>query len=135
VIEHEGIFYLELEDALDVYAELFEMSPLEARDHLRSQTGLEGALDRPLNYTYYAPDADIALLAAVLVHGIAETQPFLDGNKRTAYFACLNFLDANGYALDASQGQVAEWIEQLSDRSLDAEGLVERLRMILTDEA
>jgi prophage maintenance system killer protein len=28
----------------------------------------------------------------VLAHGIAETQPFVDGNKRTALVAMLTFL-------------------------------------------
>jgi len=37
----------------------------------------------------------------VLAHGIAESQPFLDGNKRLALVAMLTFLKANGYRIDA----------------------------------
>jgi prophage maintenance system killer protein len=36
--------------------------------------------------------------AALLAHGIAEAQSFFDGNRRTAYFATLTFLEENGYA-------------------------------------
>jgi hypothetical protein len=43
-----------------------------------------------------------ALPAAVLAHGIAEGQPFLDGNKRLALVAMLTFLEINGYRVDAT---------------------------------
>lgn len=33
---------------------------------------------------------------AVLLHGLASTQGFMDGNKRTAWVACLTFLEYNG---------------------------------------
>jgi len=48
-------------------------------------------------------DADIARQAAVLAHGIAETQPFIEGNKRTALACLALFLDLNGYTVTASQ--------------------------------
>ncbi len=37
--------------------------------------------------------ADLALQAAVLAHGIAEAQPFLDGNKRRALVALVTCLE------------------------------------------
>jgi prophage maintenance system killer protein len=35
--------------------------------------------------------------AALLAHGIARAQAFFDGNRRTAYFVALAFLNDNGY--------------------------------------
>lgn len=96
MIEHEGVLYLELEDVLGVYTIIFKCSLQEAADQLRSPDGLESALARPSMYAYYR-GADLALQAAVLAHGIAEGQHFIEGNKRTAYLACLSFLDENGY--------------------------------------
>ncbi len=131
MIEYEGIFYLELEDALSIYGAIFGWSAAAATDRLRNRTGLESALDRPQNYAYYH-GADIALQAAVLAHGIAENQPFIDGNKRTAYLATIAFLGANGYVLAAPQAEVAYWIEELS-AGLSAETLAERLRDVLRE--
>ena len=37
-------------------------------------------------------------MAAYAFH-VAENQPFLDGNKRTALVACLVFLDINGFVI------------------------------------
>jgi prophage maintenance system killer protein len=44
--------------------------------------------------------ADVPLPAAVLAHGIAESQVVVDGNKRTALIALLTFVDINGWMLD-----------------------------------
>jgi death on curing protein len=70
-------------------------------------------LGRPQSYAHYE-DADLALQATVLAHGIAETQPFLDGNKRTALIAMLTFLEINGLRLEASDREMAEWIIRFS---------------------
>jgi len=38
-------------------------------------------------------------MAAAYAFHIAENQPFLDGNKRTALVTCLVFLDINGFEI------------------------------------
>lgn len=43
--------------------------------------------------------ADLFEMAAAYAFHIAENQPFLDGNKRTALVACLVFLDINGFEI------------------------------------
>ncbi len=86
-----GLLYLEIEDVLVLYGAVFSCTEQEAADQLRSHEGLESALSRPLMYAHYQA-ADLALQAAVLAHGIAEGQPFIEGNKRTAALACITFL-------------------------------------------
>jgi death-on-curing protein len=51
--------------------------------------------------------------AAVLAHGIAESQTFIDGNKRLALVAMLTFLEINGYRVEASDPELAAWILSL----------------------
>jgi death on curing protein len=65
--------------------------------------------------------------AAVLASGIAETQPFVEGNKRASLAAMLTFIAINGYELSATQAQLADWIIRLS-ANLDDEGLASRIR-------
>ena len=122
--------YLEFEDALEIYAAIIGGSYVQASDHLRSREALAGALARPANYARYQ-DADLALQAAVLAHGIAETQPFVDGNKRTALVAMLTFLELNGFTVEATDRELADWIIGYSDRvepATVAKALRERLR-------
>ena len=58
----------------------------------------------------------LTLQAAVLAHGIAESQVFIDGNKRRALIAFLTFLDINGWVVDADDLALASWILDLSQR-------------------
>jgi death-on-curing protein len=123
--------YLILEDALEIYAAVIDATATQAADHLRSRDALEGALARPAHYAHYQ-QADLALQAAVLAPGIAETQPFIDGNKRTALVAMLTFLEINGYDVRASDPELAGWIISLS-RGTTPEELAETLRERLSD--
>lgn len=65
--------------------------------------------------------------AAVLAHGIAEGQSFLDGNKRAALIAMLTFLEVNGIRIDAPDPELADWIISLS-AGATPEDLASRVR-------
>jgi len=124
------LLYLELDDVLGIYADIFGLTDLAARDRIRYEPGLRGALSRPQNYAHYQK-ADIALQAAVLAHGIAEGQHFLEGNKRTALVVLRTFLSINGYDVAASQEERAEGIISLSEGAT-IDGLAVRIRAALT---
>jgi prophage maintenance system killer protein len=74
------LIHLTLENALELYTAISDGTTEQAAGLLRSRSALEGALARPATYAHYQ-HADLALQAAVLSHGIAESQAFLDGNK------------------------------------------------------
>ncbi len=122
----DGFAYLSLADALEIYAAIFSLTAEQAADHLRSQEALEGALARPASYAHYE-QVDLALQAAVLAHGIAETQSFVDGNKRTALIAMLTSLELNGYQLSATDPELAAWMISFSSGSTP-EDVAEQLR-------
>ncbi len=107
--EHDEPVYLALEDALEIFAAIVGGTAAQAADQLRSRDALEGALGRPQSYAHYE-HADLALQAAVLAHGIAETQPVIDGNKRLALVAMLTFLELNGFKVKATDPELADWI-------------------------
>lgn len=128
-----AFLYLDADDVVALYADIFNCTVDEAGDQLRSRSGLEGAVARPRTHAAYGA-ADVALQAAVLAHGIAESQVFVDGNKRTALIALLTFLDINGWMLDADDVALASWILDLSE-GLTAEDLAQRLRGVLAPSA
>lgn len=74
---------------------------------------MQGALGRPRTSAYYE-QVDLALQTAVLAHGIAETQAFVDDNKRTALVAMLTFLELNGRRVQATDRELADWIISFS---------------------
>lgn len=106
-----------------------ECSEVTAHDLLRSRDGLEGAIGRLQAHIDYS-DADLATLAAVLAHGIAEGQHFLDGNKRTAFAATIGLLALNGYDLNAPDEALAQWIIDLS-AGLTVADLADHMRKCL----
>jgi death-on-curing protein len=65
------------------------------QDGLRNEHGLESALAQPQNVHAYGK-GDLADMAAAYAYHIAENQPFIDGNKRTAILTALYFLEMNG---------------------------------------
>jgi hypothetical protein len=87
----ESLVYLDVDDALEVFGAIIGGTATQAADQLRDRAALAGALARSINYAQYE-SADLALQAATLAHGIAETQPFIDGNKRAALVVMLTFL-------------------------------------------
>ena len=107
------LIYLTLEDTLELYAAIIDGTTEQAAALLRSRSALGGALARPATYAHYQ-NADLALQAAVLAHGIAESQALLDGNKRLALVAMLTVLEANGYRVEATDPELAGWIIDLS---------------------
>ena len=116
-------------EALRCYAEVFGCSQQEAADQLRSRDALEGALARPRWYAQYG-EADLAHQAALLAHGIAETQPFIEGNKRTALAVLRAFLLVNGYQVTASQSERMSWMIRLS-AGASVEELADQIRACL----
>lgn len=105
--------YLDFADALELYAAVIGGTTEQAANRLRDRPGLESALGRPRNYALYE-DADLALQAAALAHGIDESQAFIDANKRLALVAMFTFLEVNGLHVEASDPALAAWILGLS---------------------
>jgi death-on-curing protein len=120
------LVYLTLEDAPELSAAITDSTFEHATAVLRARPTPESALARPAAYAHYE-GADIALQAAVLAHGIAEGQAFLDGNKRLALVAMLTFLEANGYRADATDPELVAWIAALN-RDLEPEQLADQIR-------
>ncbi|HEU0076591.1 MAG TPA: type II toxin-antitoxin system death-on-curing family toxin [Longimicrobiaceae bacterium] len=61
------------------------------------------ALARPRHRFAYAPDADLADLAAAYLFGLVKNDGYLDGNKRVGFAAAATFLVLNGLRLTASE--------------------------------
>lgn len=83
-------------------------------ERVRDAGLLASAMARPQNTFAYEDSVLLARLAAEYAFGIARNHPFVDGNKRTAFVACLLFLRLNGKDIDASQEEKYETFMQLA---------------------
>ncbi len=119
--------YLDVEDALEAYAEAVEVSVAQAMESLLDRGGLESALARPQHAAVYE-EADTIRQAATLFWGIAATQAFRDGNKRTAVVMLRAFLNLNGYDFELAEGDLYDLAMGVADSTLTVEAVETRLR-------
>lgn len=82
---------------------------------LRDLGLLESAVGRPQS-TFDGADLypDIFMKGAALVHSLLMNHQFVDGNKRTAMFSAMTFLELNKFEFVAEQKEIVEaalWIE------------------------
>lgn len=82
---------------------------------LRSEALLESAVQRAQAAAWYG-GADLAEQAAVLALGISQNQPFLDGNKRTALYSLLLFVELNGMRYGGDRYEIADQLIAIAER-------------------
>lgn len=95
---------------------------------LRDAALLESALARPENQYAYG-ETDTFQLAASYAEAISRNHAFVDGNKRTAFYVAVDFLEQNGFQLEAAKGvEHAEMMEQLGQGKITRDQAAAHLR-------
>ena len=87
------VVFLSRDEALAIHSTLLER--FGGPSGIRDLGLLESALYRPRTGHY----KDLAEMAAALFESLIMNHPFVDGNKRVAFFATDVFLRMNGYKL------------------------------------
>jgi death-on-curing protein len=95
---------------------------------VRDIATLESALARPQQLQAYGDQPNIATLAAAYDFGVARSQAFIDGNKRTSYVVTAAFLLLNGYDLTADEMSRLQIWERLGEGALSEEEFAGWLR-------
>ena len=88
---------------------------------IEEENALEAALAQPLNKAAYG-EPDLFELAAAYLFGIARNHPFADGNKRTAFVAAYVILRLHGYRVEATQGEIIEFVLSAASGDIDEAG-------------
>jgi death-on-curing protein len=119
----EAIVYPPLEAILEAHARLLER--YGGAGGVRDPGGVEAVLARGEQLRAYADEEpSIFALAAATAYAFAHIHhPFVDGNKRVAFYAAFATLRMNGWVLDAAEGEAAKIFEQVSAGDLDEAAL------------
>ena len=91
--------YLTLADVLEMHRQLIDR--FGGPHGIREIGALESAVLRP-QMGYYD---DLIAEAAALMESLAMNHPFVDGNKRIAFFAADTFLRINGQWIDCDNAE------------------------------
>ena len=90
---------------------------------------LNAAVMQPRNVWYHA-QGDLFDVAAAYAFHLAESQAFLDGNKRTGMAAALVFLAGNGVTVPEATTELYTAMIAIADRRLSKAGLAGLLRRL-----
>ena len=103
--------FLTLEELLVIHQHLID--EFGGSHGLREQNALEAAAMRPQTGYY----KNIFEEAAALMESLAMNHPFIDGNKRMAFFAADTFLRMNGYYIDCDDQEAYDYFISLFESS------------------
>jgi death-on-curing protein len=118
--------FLTVDEVLAIHAELIRQ--FGGPEGLRDPGLLESALFRPRTGYY----ADLAEMAAALFESLLMNHPFLDGNKRVAFFATDVFLRLNGFRFQVDPDEAHQFlIGLLEGRQCDYAHLLPWIRRVV----
>lgn len=103
-MQNKAVAFLSRDETLEIHRALLER--FGGPEGVRDPGLLESALHRP-GTGYYK---DLAEMAAALFESLIMNHPFVDGNKRVAFFATDVFLRLNGYKLKVDAKNAHEFL-------------------------
>lgn len=99
--------YLSVDDIQEIHKYL--INEFGGIHGLRDKNALDSAVMRPQTGYY----KDIFEEAAALMESLANNHPFIDGNKRIAFFATDIFLRLNGYYIECDNETAYQYFMEL----------------------
>ena len=114
--------WLTLDQVVRIHDIVLDLTP-GARG-VRERTLVASALQHPLTKIFgQEMFPGVPLKAAVLMEGLIQSHPFVDGNKRTAVVAACTVLELNGCRLDAPQDEVEGMAIRVATHAIGRDGL------------
>lgn len=119
--------FIGLDEVLAIHDRMLEIGGGRGRIH--DFTLLHSAVERPKaqfggKYLY----ASVWLMAAAFLQSFVKNHPFEDGNKRTAYFSTMRFLQKNSYDLVAKHDQIITFVVKVDTKNLNLETIASWLK-------
>ena len=123
----ESVLFLSLDEVLAIHERVIDA--YGGAEGVRDLGLLESALYRPQSGYY----EDLVTMAAALFESLLMNHPFVDGNKRVAFFATDVFLRLNGWRIEVEANEAhALLIDLLRTGQCDLGHLAEWIRASVT---
>ncbi|MEO7309373.1 MAG: type II toxin-antitoxin system death-on-curing family toxin [Chitinophagaceae bacterium] len=92
---------------------------------IRDEGYLQSAIERPFS-TFGGEDLYTTPFhkAAAILESILKNHPFIDGNKRTGFYACGSILKSYNWVLVASNKQAYDFVIQVASTHMDFDDIV-----------
>lgn len=114
--------YISMDVVLEIHRR--QIKEFGGAEGLRNKESLDAAIEAP-KATFDGVDLypTVFLKAAVYAYHIAESQAFVDGNKRTALDVALTFLAINGYYIADESMELYEAMIAIAEKRMIKEDL------------
>ena len=120
------IQFLSVDEVLEIHRALIDR--FGGADGVRDKGLLESALYRPQTGYY----EDVVEMAAAMFESLINNHPFIDGNKRVAFFSTDVFLRLNGYKILVNSRSAYDFLMELfASNSCDLEHLGPWIRSLI----
>ena len=124
------LIHLSKDQALIIHKAVLEKDG--GSDGIREMNLLESALAAPRATFGGQPImTDPVEVAAAYLYYLCNNHPFVDGNKRVAFTACLLFLDLNGIEAQPDGPEWEQLVLDIAASVIDRPATTERLRALL----
>lgn len=121
--------FLDIDDVLDLHAD--QIDEFGGIHGIRDQGLLESAVMTPqATFGGEYLHRDLFEMAAAYAFHIAENQPFLDGNKRTALASALVFLRLNGHSILDPNRKLHDILINIANHATDKSDLADLFRSL-----
>ena len=125
-LQNNVVQFLSVDEVLEIHTAL--IARFGGADGLRDKGLLESALYRPQSGYY----VDLAEMAAAMFESLMNNHPFIDGNKRVAFFSSDVFLRLNGYKIAVEPKIAYDFLMELfASNTCDLEHLGPWMRSII----
>jgi death on curing protein len=116
-----------IEDILQVHQ--FSIDKFGGGNGIRDTGSLESAIARPFQ-TFGGEDLYPTIFekAAALGESLIVNHPFIDGNKRTGFFAMISLIEDDGHFLKSTQNEAYDFTIKISTGEIRFEEMVEWLK-------
>jgi death-on-curing protein len=122
VTDADPLLFLSVDEVLELHSHQLHL--FGGSDGLRDPAALDSAVATPAaSFGGQFLHSNLFHMAAAYAFHIAQNQPFLDGNKRTALNAALVFLDINGWLVPDPDELLFDAMIAIAERRLDKDGL------------
>lgn len=124
-------FYISLDAVIEIHKR--QLKEFGGADGIRNRSGLEAAVESP-KATFDGIDLypTIFLKASAYAYHLAESQAFVDGNKRAALDVALTFLAINGFEIEDEQMELYDAMIAVADKKMSKEQLAQLFERLTT---
>jgi len=125
----DDVYFLTVEEVVEIHAD--QIARYGGDVGVRDLGLLESAVHAARNVATYGETCDLCDMAAAYLFHIAENQPFVDGNKRSALASGLVFLHQNGVAVEDPEGTLYDIMIGVATKETAKPQVASALRSLL----